>query len=557
MFEVLHKLFDASGFMPRRQCGNWTSGEILFNNLADGIIWLSYMAIPVVIIYFLHKKQGKVPFPKVFCMFGAFIVLCGMTHLMDIVMFYNPMYHLAGLIKSLTAAVSLATAIVLMPLVPQALALRSSEELEGEIAERKRAEEQLQASLQSLRESEERFRRLAEATNEVFWIFDPKNSEVLYVSPAYEKIWGRSCQSLHHNAFSRIEAAHPDDLAEVRASAESQAAGQSTDAEYRIVRPDGSIRWIWDRGYPVRNEDGEVYLVTGTAQDITERKEAAGKLEEVYKQLIETSRRAGMAEVATGVLHNVGNVLNTVNVSTSLASDMLQTSRVSNLAKVMSLLQEHTADLDTFLTLDPKGKQLPGYLGQLSDQLSNEQAVIIDEVELIRKNIEHIKQIVAMQQGYAKVSGLVENVAGADLVDEALRLSTETLAQNGERVVREFSSDFFLSVDRHKALQILVNLISNAKSACGQSGRPDKQITVRLTNCDNRVRITVIDNGVGIAAENLTRIFAHGFTTKKDGHGFGLHSGALTAKEMGGSLAAFSEGVGRGATFILELPIQP
>lgn len=558
MLEFFKNLFDSSGFMARRYCGNWTTAEVLFNNVSDAIIWLAYMAIPVVLIYFVRKKQGGVPFSKMFWMFGGFIILCGMTHFMDILMFYKPMYHLAGLVKSMTAAFSLTTAVMLVPLVPKALAMRTSEELEAEIGERKRAEERLQESLESLRRSEERFRRLAEATNEVFWIFDPKTSEVLYVSPAYEKIWGRSCESLYQNPASRIEAAHPDDLLKVRLGGERQVSVHATDSEYRIIRPDGSIRWIWDRAYPVKNEDGGCYLVTGIAQDITERKEAAKKLEEAHRQLVEASRKSGMAEVATGVLHNVGNVLNSVNVSASLAADHLRKSRIGNLAKAVALMQEYEGDLGTFLMVDPKGKELPGYLGQLSAHLSKEQAIVLDELELLRKNVEHIKQIIAVQQDHAKVSGVAEEIAVADLVEEALRMHTEAHeSSNGAPFIREVSRNVRIRADRHKALQILVNLIGNAKSACEESGRPDKRVTVRVTESENKVRISVIDNGVGIAKENLTRIFAHGFTTKKDGHGFGLHSGALAARQMGGSLAAYSDGMGHGATLTLELPIQP
>jgi signal transduction histidine kinase len=112
-------------------------------------------------------------------------------------------------------------------------------------------------------------------------------------------------------------------------------------------------------------------------------------------------------------------------------------------------------------------------------------------------------------------------------------------------------------LDKHKALQILVNLVSNARRACSDSGRADKRLTLRLASGDGRVRLSVADNGAGIPAENLTRIFNHGFTTRKDGHGFGLHSGALAARELGGSLLAHSDGVGLGATFTLELPLSP
>jgi signal transduction histidine kinase len=121
-------------------------------------------------------------------------------------------------------------------------------------------------------------------------------------------------------------------------------------------------------------------------------------------------------------------------------------------------------------------------------------------------------------------------------------------------VVREFENVPPMNVDKHKLLQILVNLVRNAKYACQESERVDKQMTVRVANGDGRIKISVIDNGVGIPPENLTRIFNHGFTTRKDGHGFGLHSGALAAKEIGGSLNVHSDGPGQGAAFTLELP---
>jgi C4-dicarboxylate-specific signal transduction histidine kinase len=122
-------------------------------------------------------------------------------------------------------------------------------------------------------------------------------------------------------------------------------------------------------------------------------------------------------------------------------------------------------------------------------------------------------------------------------------------------LMRDFQARPIVTVERHKVLQILVNIIRNAKFACDESGRSDKRMTVRITQDDRHVRIAVIDNGVGIPQENLTRIFAHGFTTRKTGHGFGLHSGALAAKELGGELLAQSDGPGKGATFTLEFPV--
>jgi signal transduction histidine kinase len=162
-----------------------------------------------------------------------------------------------------------------------------------------------------------------------------------------------------------------------------------------------------------------------------------------------------------------------------------------------------------------------------------------------------------MQQSCAKISGVTETIQVADLVEDALRMNAGVLARQEVKLLREFSHVPPIVVEKHKVLQILMNLIRNAKYACDDSGRPDKQIKLRVAPTENGVGIAVIDNGVGIPSENLARIFTFGFTTRKGGHGFGLHSGALAAKEMGGSLAAQSDGPGLGATFTLELPLQP
>jgi signal transduction histidine kinase len=289
-------------------------------------------------------------------------------------------------------------------------------------------------------------------------------------------------------------------------------------------------------------------------REIEERKQAEEQLKETHKELLTVSRQAGMAEVATNVLHNVGNVLNSVNVASSCLADSLRKSRTANLAKVVTLLREHEGDLGTFLTRDPRGSQLPGYLAQLADHLAAEQADALDELAQLQKNIEHIKDIVSMQQSFAKVCGLVETARVTDLVEDALRMNASSLARHDIEVIREFDDVPPVTVEKHKVLQVLVNLVRNAKHACDDSGRPDKRLILRVTRGPDRVRIAVADNGVGISPENLVRIFSHGFTTKKDGHGFGLHSGALAAREMGGSLNVQSHGLGHGATFTLELP---
>jgi len=294
-----------------------------------------------------------------------------------------------------------------------------------------------------------------------------------------------------------------------------------------------------------------------TARDDLEKRveDRTRELEDTHRQLLAASRRGGMAEIATNVLHNVGNVLNSVNVSTGLITESVKKSRVSSLAKVVALLQEHTADLGTFITTDDRGKHVPAHLAQLAEHLLADQAALLGEMDSLRRNVEHIKEIVAMQQNYATFGGVKEIINVVDLVEDSLRMNEGTLNRHRVQVIREFEAVPPMNVEKHKILQILVNLVRNAKHACQESARPDKRLTVRVATADDRVKITMVDNGVGIPPENLTRIFSHGFTTRKDGHGFGLHSGALAAKEMGGSLTVYSAGAGQGATFTLELPV--
>ena len=271
-------------------------------------------------------------------------------------------------------------------------------------------------------------------------------------------------------------------------------------------------------------------------------------------KLLETSRQAGMAEVATAVLHNVGNVLNSVNVSANLIVEQGRKSKTASLARAVQMLREHEHDVGNFLTHDPKGKQIPPFLVAVSEQLTREQDTLGKEVQGLQTNIEHIKQIVAMQQNYAKVSGVHENLSIDELVEDALRMSSGSLSRHQVETVLDFAPVPLVLADRHKVLQILVNLISNAKQAT-ESRLEGRRLTLRIgPGTQDRVRLEVIDNGIGIPPETLTRIFNHGFTTKKSGHGFGLHSCANTAKELGGSLSVRSEGIGHGATFLLELP---
>jgi signal transduction histidine kinase len=280
------------------------------------------------------------------------------------------------------------------------------------------------------------------------------------------------------------------------------------------------------------------------------------EVKRLREELELVSRQASMAEVATGTLHNVGNVLTSVNISASLVKNRLRESRVANLGKALVLFREHKADLAAFLRDDPKGKVLPSYLETLADHLAAEQTEMLREMDSLTHNIEHVKEIVAMQQNYAKLCGITETLQVAELVQDAIRMNLGAFERHGVTVIREFLDVPKVLVDKHKVLQILVNLMRNAKYAMDELGPAEKRLTVGIASKGkDRVVVSIRDNGIGISAENLNRIFSHGFTTKRDGHGFGLHSGLKAAQEMGGHLEALSEGPGKGAVFCLELPV--
>jgi PAS domain S-box-containing protein len=424
-----------------------------------------------------------------------------------------------------------------------------TKELQLEIGERARVEKEL-------RDSQQKFETLVNSIGGVVWEADPRTFEFKFVSEQSERFLGFPRSEWTDDAGFWLDHIYNDDqvLAHgLRMKALQQE--RSAEIEYRMVAADGRIVWVREISTFIF-EAGVPKALRGVLFDITEQKQAEEELEVLNKRLVESSRQAGMAEVATGVLHNVGNVLNSVNVSSTLICDQVRNSRAARLRDVVLLLNNNASDLGNFITNDPKGKIIPNYLTSLSERLAAEQQDLLKELELLTKNVEHIKEIVAMQQNYAKVSGIIESLSVKNLVEDALQMNAAALARHGILVIRDFHEVPVISVDKHKILQILVNLIRNAKYAIDAAARRDKRlsVTIRL-NERTMIEISVTDNGIGIAPDNLTRIFSHGFTTKRDGHGFGLHSGALAAKEMGGSLSAFSEGVGKGATFILQLPL--
>lgn len=284
------------------------------------------------------------------------------------------------------------------------------------------------------------------------------------------------------------------------------------------------------------------------------------ELEALQQQLVAASRRAGMAEIAGNILHNVGNVLNSVGVSAQRMGELLQGSRLASFERAVVLLDDHTGDLVGFLTGDDRGRRFPEFLRRVAEQLGAERRELIEESGSLRRRVEHIAQVIGSQKAYATGATAAESFDLGELLDDAIVMSGLE-SEAGLAVTRAWAGPLPLHTDKHLVLQILVNLLRNAKIAVRDAAGTARHVRVaaeaRADAVDPGVQVTIADSGVGIPADNLQRIFQQGFTTRPDGQGLGLHNAANLAAQLGGHIHAASDGPGRGATFTVTLPRQP
>uniref|UniRef100_UPI0040577955 sensor histidine kinase n=1 Tax=Candidatus Electronema sp. TaxID=2698783 RepID=UPI0040577955 len=273
------------------------------------------------------------------------------------------------------------------------------------------------------------------------------------------------------------------------------------------------------------------------------------------KKLLDTSRMAGKAEVATEVLHNVGNTLNSVSVSAERLGEMARQSSCATLPEIVQLIEEHKDDPAVFFSSDPRGRKLPLYFASLSSQLLKEQAKMVEEAACQLRHVRRAVEIIRTQQDAARGKGLIEQFELASVIEESLEIFEQKIADRKITVERCYAPLPVMRGERHKILQIAGNLISNAAESFDGTGPDGRKIILRLLPVKGRqAALEVEDNGKGISKAVMERLFAFGFTAKEDGHGFGLHNAANLAAEMRGTLTAFSPGEGCGARFRLELP---
>ncbi|MGK0218613.1 MAG: signal transduction histidine kinase [Planctomycetota bacterium] len=277
------------------------------------------------------------------------------------------------------------------------------------------------------------------------------------------------------------------------------------------------------------------------------------RLDEAKRALMDSARRAGMSEIATGILHNVGNVLNSVNISTSLAAQQVDEMSLADLEQLTNLLSSHADDLAGFVSDDPRGKHLLPFLTALSTQLSDERTGLRQELSNLEKGVDHICDLIKSQQAYAIRSNLLETLNIEQVLEEAVRITNKaSCIKDGVDIRVDVTDMPVVAADHHRVLEILVNLLQNGKQALIGSKTNAPAIVLSAALEGERVLITVSDNGPGIPAEIASQIFGLGFTTKPTGMGYGLHTAANAATEMDGKLTV-SDGH-PGAVFTLDIP---
>jgi NO-binding membrane sensor protein with MHYT domain len=393
----------------------------------------------------------------------------------------------------------------------------------------------------------------------VCWEFDVATGTTLWTENENEIESLRAAGvDIQRRPDALIAMVHPEDaLMVVNTIRSAMADGREVCAvRVRVLTPAQGTIHLQAHARIFCNERGELSRLLGVSWDVSDHVLQEERRQELQLQLHDASRQAGMAEVATGVLHSVGNVLNSLGVSASLVQSGLRDSRAGNVQRIAALLTEQGDQVGKFIDGDERGRQIPSYLVQLGEHLTTEHRNLQKEAQAIVVHVEHICKIVAAQQTYARRGGVNELVDVAELLDNAIALNFGAGAATGVQIIRRYDLVPMITIDRHKLVQILGNFLSNARHALKDRPEGHRVLTLRIrAQSADWLIIEVEDSGVGIDAEALSRLFEFGFTTKPDGHGFGLHSSAILAKELGGDVSGHSEGPGCGARFTLRLPL--
>jgi PAS domain S-box-containing protein len=521
--EIWSRLFDNTGFIPRALCGAWTPGLIRLHNVSDFLIWTAYLAIPVVLVFFAYRRRKELPFRQVFLLFGIFILACGTTHLMDIILFYNPLYYLSGAIKLVTAAASWGTVLALTTIVPRALAMRTPEALEAEIEERKRVEEEL-------RRSEERFRSSFESAS-IGKALVALDGRWIEANEALCQLVGYSEAELRERTFQDIT--HPSDLEADLSQLQEMLNGtiRSYNIEKRYIHKDGREVWALLSRSAVRDaEETPLYFIS-EIQGIDERKKA----EDLQKQINDDLERR-------------------VQERTEELSHAKEEAERANLAK-SEFLSRTSHELRTPMNAALGFAQILK-MTELTEEQNESVEHILGSGRHLLKIIDELLDIARIEQDQQSLS--VEPVSVYDVVQEVLPLIQPLASENEIRLENDADRcrDHYVMADQQRLKQVFLNLLSNAVKYNRERG---SVVLSCEPTTNNRLRISVRDTGQGIAPEYLDQLFIPfnrlgAERTDIKGTGLGLTLAKSLTEAMNGTLTIRSE-VGKGSTFSVELPL--
>ncbi len=330
----------------------------------------------------------------------------------------------------------------------------------------------------------------------------------------------------------------------------------SYEGELINIKKDGTQFPVWMSVSLLKGDNEKAEGMVVVVRDITQQKKYEAELAQANKQLVDSAHKAGMADIAAGTLHNVGNILNSVKTSAQMVREIFKKSQLENLTKANDLLRENMDTLEEFISSGQKGKKLMQYYLKVEEMIKDEHRISEEHVDRLNNKVDAIAEVIAAQQSYAGAATLSEEYSLPDIIEDALTMQLGTIERYNIVVAKEYEKIPKIKVQKTKLVHILINLIRNARDAMLETPADKRVLKLVVDSKDGAAHIKVGDTGSGVEEQVIEKIFTHGFTTKKEGHGFGLHSSANYMTEMGGEMWVESEGLGQGSTFILKFPID-
>ncbi|HEY8219255.1 MAG TPA: ATP-binding protein [Methylobacter sp.] len=503
--QPLINLFDIEDFIPHGYCLSWSPILLWLHVTADLLITVAYFSIPPALIYFIRQRRDF-PYPWLVFMFAVFIVACGSTHLMSAITVWMPLYWLDGALKVVTAVVSLATAMLMIWVIPRALSVPTVEQLQVEMQQRKAAED-------AFRESENKFAAILDSVEAFIYIKDC-NYQYQYVNQPVRQLFGKTL----NNIIGQSDNAFFDEATAAKLREYDRRVielGERVTTESICIDKDNSIAHAYFTvNHPLRHEDGSIYGLCSISTDISERKNREQQDRKHLDELAHVTRLGLMGEMASGIAHEVNQPLAAISSYTQVS---------------LNLINIESPDMV-----------------KLTDVLHKTQQQALRAGRIIHR-------MRAFVRSYSKHRASTDINA---LVHDAVGLCIAEFKQNDIKVTFELENNLPpVHVDQIQIEQVIINLIRNSIEALqNQSVEQHRQVVIStrlsLKNC---IQVSVTDNGPGLDADEQQQILSPFYTTKADGMGMGLSISRSLIDSHEGSLG-FNSQPGKGATFYFTLP---